>query len=355
MKMAQPRFRQYTDINTKPKKERKPMGPAFKRAIVVILVLVVLGAAGYYGAKTVPVNSSLDGSYSPPEDISGIENFSEARWNLHSAHEKIVTSYLAWYHVSTRSPAASTLDLDLTGYRPFLLYDQASSPVIIHDSSTNLADISEPFVLGIAPVTGTTGGYITRKTMLKGNLLGEMTEFPEELTVQINPDSETSLYAQFLPEAPQFREEYMCFLAHLWGSAFEGYVGLYHHPPRDLEDLLRGVGLIPNPDCMWPFDLETYDELDVSVECGVIDSKIVYWQVTFAGGATRGQAYYWDRYIPYDDPETPEKIITGSITSPVVDPGLVAGTRNVMFTDLIIMDMLLAVKPVEVDYEAEEE
>ena len=159
----------------------------------------------------------------------------------------------------------------------------------------------------------------------------------------MNPQTYTSVHAQFLPDSPRFDEQYMSYLSELWMSAVSSFVVLYQRPPSNLDDLIDGLGLAFNPDCVWPFDPET--NIQASCEGGIIDGKIVYWQVTLANRQTKGQARYWDSYTTYNDPDTPERIVTATTTSTVVDPSLVEGQRKVMFTSEIIRQGLESVRP----------
>ena len=212
--------------------------------------------------------------------------------------------------------------------------------MVVLDATDAAGARSELFLLAILPSEGTTSGYLERHSIEFSNVLGRSRTESSENSITVNPQTDTSVHGQFLPDSPRFAEEYMCFLAAVWQSAVSGYVALHQRPPGDLDDLLDGLGLAPNPDCAWPF--APRQRLGAAVEGGLIDGKILYWQITLASGARRGQARYWDAYTSFDDPDTPENVMTRTGPSPVADPSQIEGSRRVMFSAEILRGLLEA-------------
>jgi len=358
--MAQPRFRRFAFLDQKAKEIKKlepsppqrVVGSAYHRGCITALVILLLLIVAYAGLRRIDFGLSMPSSYEPPMSRAKIGTYSESRRYLQMAHEGLLATSLAWFHRSRLSPADGVAQLDATGFLPFLFDNEKGERVPILDASVDYTSRTEPFLLAIVLPQGPTGGFVTRRNELRTNIFGESWPEPGEETILVNPRETTSIHAQFLPASPQFAEEYVCFLAHWWESAASSYIKLYQRPPDDLESLMDGLGLVPNPACVWPFDPEARPNVDC--ECGVIDAKIVYWQVTLAGGATRGQARYWDQYTSFDDPDTPESIVTAQVSSPVVDPGLVRGSRQVMFSLSIVKSLLDSVRPPEVEEEPAE-
>jgi len=351
--MAQPRFRKYTELAAK--RDRKPVeiasvSPGVRRGCITLLVIVLLGIFLYTYLRTVPMQTSTAGDYYPPGSIENVEPFSRARWFLSDAQGDVLGTNLAWYHRSQLSPARTTAELEVSGFSPFLFVDEQGKRVPVMDHGAVLQEPAEPFLFQLVLLQGTNAGYIKHRSIEYTNLFHDAWEDAEIETILVNPQDDTSIHGQFLPDSAQFAEEYMCYMAQLWEAAATGYIEIYQRPPSSLEDLMNGIGLVPNPDCAWPFADE--ERLTVDCEGGVIDGKIIYWRVTHAGGARRGMARYWDQYTTYDDPDTPQNIVTVQTTSSVVDPGLIEGTFHVLFSEEILKNLLDSVRPVPVEEDA---
>lgn len=337
--MAQPRFRQYTGVSSDARKiDKSAVARGIRRGFITILVLAIIAIGSYAAVQKVPVKSSLDGAYTPPASRDRIVNFSRSRWFLQNAHEDQMAVNLAWYHSTTLDIPTSVGKLDRNGFRPFLFIDEKDKELPILDISVDPASNPAPFLIAISRPSGTSAGFISRKTDMSTNILGDTWNDFTEKRILINSDSDTSIHGQFLPENPELPEQYVSYLAQVWETAAASYIALYQRPPDNLDDLLDGIGLRPNPACVWPF--EEHQRINAACEGGLIEGKIIYWTVTMPGGDTRGQARYWDQYTSYDDAGTPDSIITREVTSPVVDPRFVPGSREVMF-NLNIMKNLL--------------
>lgn len=338
--MAQPRFRKYAPTGRKPNaqipKSRTRRAGGFWRFLSALLILVFLVLIAAIIAFVTPVKDSVSGDYSPPTSRTDSGRYTRARWLLQDAHAAQLGVDLAWYHRSRLSPAQSTMDLDSAGFRPFFFLDESDQPLEILGASQDADSNAKPFLLAILSPQGTSGAYMSRRSALYTNMLDRSWTRASEETKIVNPQADTSLHGQFLPVAPQSAEEYVCYLAHVWETAVASYAAMYQKPPSSLDELLDGLGLEPNPACVWPLERRT----KVSVEGGLIDGKIVYWQVTLPGGVPRGQARYYDSYTSYDDPDTPANIITREGSSEVVNPILIQGTRRVMFNLEILRERL---------------
>ncbi len=351
--MAQPRFRQYARLSHEPRVRKPIFGAGCRRYLFAVLVITLLAIFAAFLAAIVPVRDSLAGNHAPPSARGAIEPYSQARWYLMDAHASQLESCLAWYHRATGHSATTLAELDGSGFRPFLFLDERNLPVKLLDSSESAESVDDSFLLALMPQQGTTTRILTRRSKENSNIFGiEWLNSSEEETA-IKHQSMSSVQGQFLPHNPGFDEIYACFLADVWESAVVGYIVLYLRPPTNLQNLLDGLGLVPNPDCVWPFDPE--EEMSVACEGGLINSEIVYWQVTLLNGETRGQAKYWDYYTSYDDPDTPANIVVGSTSSAVVDPNQVLGLKRVMFTPDILMNLIDSVRPPEPEEEKLEE
>jgi hypothetical protein len=308
-------------------------------AIALLVFVVLAGVMGVLAWKA-PISNSVTGAYVPPTSIGEIKPFSRARWFLHDAHAGQLAVDLAWFQYAKQSPARSVDDLDAAGFRPFVFVDEKGAAVEVAAGSP----LQVSFGLGIISLAGTAGGYVSRRSMQDKNVLGKYWTESENLTIRVDPMADTSLYRQFLPDNPQFAGQYVCFLADVWDAAVARFVAIYHRPPNSFQDLLNGVGLKPNPKCVWPLD---GGGGGFGCEGGIIDGKIAYWKVTL-NGRTHGQARYYDTYnSSYDDPATPASITTSSGSSPVADPDQIQGQRVIMFSLSIIRDMLRSVRPSE--------
>lgn len=339
--MAQPRFKQYTGLSPdaqKKRAERAEAGKKFRKGCIVILVLLLIVIGGLAAVRGLPVKSSLDGAYAPPSSRDRIIDFSRARWFLQDAHEHQMAVDIAWYNNITLEIPSSVSQLDQSGFRPFLFIDQAGAEIGMLDISADPASDPATFLIALLRPTGTTASFLSRKTEISTNILGDTWNNATENRVNINSDSDISIHGQFLPENPNLPEQYVSFLAQIWETAASSYIQLYQKPPDNLNDLLDGIGLAPNPACIWP--IQENRRINVNCEGGLIEGNIIYWSVTMPDGETRGQARYWDQYTSYDDSSTPDSIITREVTSVVVDPRFVPGTRQVMFS-LNIMKSLL--------------
>ncbi len=343
--MVQPRYKQYTNNDRKKKEERRSSGRKFGRGCTLILVLIVVVTGCAIVLQQMPMRTSTSGEYTRPDSRNNIGQYSLARWFLHDAHANQFATDLAWYHRSKLSPAQRVSELDAEGFRPFLFLDEKDTGINILDAWDDPVSKADPFMMALLQTRGTGAGFISRRSLTNTNIFGDTWMDVDEEQISVNPQEDTSLHAQFLPVTPQFIEEYVCYLAQVWETAAADYIELYQRPPGNLEDLLNGVGLAPNPDCVWPF--EERDRSGVNFEGGVIDGNIIFWRVTLIGGATRGQARYWDQYTTYDDPDTPINIITQSMTSTVVDPGLVKGPVRVLLDLDTVKALLDSVRPVE--------
>jgi len=339
--MAQPRFKQYVGLtrNDKQKKaDRAAAGLKFRKGCIVILILALVVIAGLAAVRGLPVKSSLDGAYAPPPSRDRILDFSRARWFLHDAHEDQMAVDIAWYHHVTLDIPGGVNELDQNGFRPFLFIDQGDNEISILDISVDPASNPSTFLFTLLTPTGTSASFLSRKTEISTNILGDTWNFSTDSRITINSDSDISIHGQFLPENPELPEQYVSFLAQVWETAAASYIQLYQKPPDNLDDLLDGIGLAPNPACAWPF--EQNQRLGVNCEGGLIEGKIIYWSVTMPDGVTHGQARYWDQYTSYDDASTPDSIITREVTSVVVDPRFVPGTRQMMFSLNILKRLL---------------
>ncbi|MCX6645916.1 MAG: hypothetical protein NTY09_06130 [bacterium] len=337
--MAQPRFKQYTNLSRDPKEKKKiPVLQILKKGLILVVSLALIFAAGWVLIRIVPRSNSNRGEYIPPDAISEIKPYSQARWIMQDTHSRQLTVDLAWYCIVNLSSATSVAQLDQSGFRPFIFANESGEPVEILDSGQDIKGNISPFLFALVPPEGTTGSFISRRTLEKVNWAGQASHEPSEERIYINPDEVTSIFGQSLPQPPDLQEQYVCFLAQVWESAVSGYITLYQHPPESLEGMLDGIGLKMNPDNAWPFG--SRGRMRVNVEGGLIDNKIVYWQVTLLDGSKHGQARYWDHYTSYDDPDTPENIITRDNNSPVVSPDEIQGTRQVLFSLDIFKNLL---------------
>jgi hypothetical protein len=336
--MAEPRFRKYADPGAPTAQMRKNIlkrgcRRTFLSLLVIVVLVVVLGGL----ALKAPVRNSLVGEYVPPASFTDIKPYSRARWLLHDAHSAQLATDIAWFNRSRLSPPKIAAELDAAGFRLFMFHEPGGGIIQV----TEPGAIQSPFGLAIVSPEGTASGYMTRRSSRDSSLLGQTSIQSDDETIIVDPKSDTSLHGQFLPDSPTFAEEYVCFLADAWDVAVARFVAIYHKPPSSLEQLLDGLGLEPNPDCVWPLS----GGGGVRCEGGIIDGKIAYWTVTLAGGATRGQARYYDTFdTSYDDPATPENVTTRSGSSPVADPGLIDGHREVMFSLSIMRDLLDSAK-----------
>lgn len=329
--MAEPRFRQYTNLSRN-KKEKKSVSfvAMFKKGLILVISLALIFVAGWVLIRIVPRVNSTHGKYTPPQSRGQIEPFSQARWILNDTHSEILKVCLAWCHNATLSPAADVSRLDESGLRPFLFCDEKAGLVNIYASMDETSEITDDFFFVFVAPEGVAGGFNSIRTLKQTNLAGQESLKQSLEIVSVNPEDITSIHGQFLSQDPEFQEVYACFLAHVWETAASGFVTLYQRPPENLAGLLDGIGVVPNPDCAWPF--EPRERIGVNVEGGLIDGKIVYWQVTMLNGQKYGQARYWDQYTSYDDPDTPVNIITRDNNSPVVRPDEIQGARQVLFT-----------------------
>jgi hypothetical protein len=337
--MAQPRFKQYTNLSREPKAKNKvPVLQTLKKGLILIVSLALIFAAGWVLLRIVPKSNSNRGKYNPPGAMSDIKPYSQARWIMQDAHSMELTVDLAWYYIAHLSSATNAAQLDQSGFRPFIFVSESGNPVEILESGQDLTGNLSPFLFAITLPQGTTNGFISRRTLEKVNFAGESTYETSDERINIIPDEETSIFAQALSQSPDLEEQYVCFLAQVWESAVSGYITLYQHPPESLEGMLDGIGLKINPDNVLP--VSSRGRTRVNVEGGLIENKIVYWQVTLLDGSKHGQARYWDHYTSYDDPDTPENIITRDNNSPVVSPDEIQGTRQVMFSFDIYKNLL---------------
>lgn len=336
--MRVPRFRQYANLTRTASKTPSRVLPVIKKIFILFISIVMLAAAGWVAMRIIPKTNSIHGEYTPPLSRSDIGEYSQARWILQDTHSELLGVYLGWYYRKYLMVAKSAEELDRTGFRPFIFNDEVGEEVLIHPSGADFEENTDPFLFMLIPPEGTTGGFISTRTSEQSNFAGQVSHEISNEIVYVNPEDKTSIHAQFLPQTPEFQEEYICFLAQAWEHAASGYVALYQHPPENLEDLLDGIGLEANPDCEWPFGPR--ERIRARVEGGVIDGKIIYWQLTLMDGSKDGQARYWDHYTTYDDPDTPVNIITRHNNSPVVDPSEIRGTRQVMFTLDILKNLL---------------
>ena len=333
--MIQPRFKKYIGSELKKPDAKNPSSrKGCKTVVTTILVILILGVVAAGLALKAPIKNSLSGTYVAPASRTDIKAFSRARWSLLDAQAAQLGTDLAWYHRSKTSPAVSVGELDKAGFRPFQFIDEAGNAVEILDTGP----IKAPFGFALLAPEGTIGGYLRRGSMENKSILGRTWLETQEDKVRIDPLMVTKLHGQFLPDTPQFAEEYVCFLADVWDSAVGRFVAIYHKPPASFAELLDGLGLKANPTCAWPLDGKTGS---LAIEGGIIDGNIIYWTVTLAGGATRGQARYYDTYsTTWDDPATPANITARTGSSPVVDPGLIEGQRVVMFNLGVLKNLL---------------
>jgi hypothetical protein len=339
--MAELRFKKYATAGTQTaQQQKKGMKQGCRRTVVSLLVLAILAIVLVGLAMKAPIKNSLSGVYSPPASFSDIPPYSRARWLLHDAHAAQLATDIAWYNRSKLAPPKTADELDSAGFRPFVFHEPGGAIIQV----TEPGAIQSPFGLAIVSPEGTASGYMTRRSVQNTSLAGQKSVEVKDETVIVDPKTDTSLHGQFLPDSPTFAEEYACFLADAWDAAVARFVAIYHRPPTSLGELLDGVGLEPNPDSVWPLS----GSPGVRCEGGIIDGKIAYWTVTLSGGATRGQARYYDTYdTSYDDSATPENITTSSGSSPVADPGLIEGHREVMFSLSMIKDLIESAKPEE--------
>ena len=350
--MKQPRFKQYTELALTQKEKEKEKKPRkgltlIGKVIGFLVVFVILVGVGCVIAWMAPFRNSLSGKYTPPSSRNEINPFSRASWSLAEAHLRQLAADLAWYYRSTASPASSVEELDSAGFRPFLFVGPDDSLVQILSADSDLKMLGENFGLAIRKEGG-KNSCVSQRVLRKTTIFGRSWIVPSRIVKDIDPEADTRVHGQFLPDAPQFAEEYVCYLANLWDLMVGSYVAIYHRAPSNLDELLDGLGLKPNPDCVWP--LEKAKSFGVKLECGLIDNQISYWCVTLAGGATRGQARYYDTYsTSFDDPKTPAEIKTESGSSMVVDPGLVKGARVPMLTLESVQNLLSQAKASKVE------
>lgn len=338
--MVEPRFIKYTrETADKKQTAKKKSRQNIKWALVSFLVFATLAIVLWSLAWRAPVNNSLVGAYSPPGSRTAIKPYSKARWLLHEAHAAQLKTCLAWYHYVKLSPADSCAALDKAGFRPFLFVDEKDSVVNIFDQTSDESALNKcDFAFSLTKVEGALGGFLRRRSLENSSILKNKWITSKDDNILVDPKILTSVYAQFLPSKPKFSEQYACYLANVWDMAVASYVAIYHKPPTSLEGLLDGLGLKPNPDCIFPIDSKSPG---ISCEGGLINGQIVYWKVNLSGGVTKGQARYYDTYdTSWDDPGTPQKITTQAGTSPVADPALVQGQREVMFNNEIIRKFL---------------
>jgi len=346
--MAQPRYKVYTRLAKNKEREiaSRPVKKKMKQVFTSIFIILVVGAIGYYLLNTLPFKSSMSGEYTPPLSMSQITSYSRARWHVHSAHTEILTSCIAWYETMNPDGEVSLQNMEQMGFLPFRFMSHGGSPLKIVLGTLDTAS-EEDYLLVVGNPSGTETSVTSRRSLEMQSMLGKRSIEHEDVVVGIIPEEETRLIVQFQPEEPEFAELYAGFLAQVWDRALAGYVRTYNKPPADLDSLLAGIGLEMNPDCAWPFEED--EELDVDVEGGVIDGKIIYWLVRYEDETTGGQARYWDQYTQFDDPDTPQSIVAGSVNSTVIDPLIIEGEFDVMFNFEIYATKLFAVKPVEED------
>ncbi len=346
--MRQPRFRKYT-IEPRAKREGSSTRPGFRRGVVVTLVVILAGILGFSALKFIPVKTTNSGEYAQPQSVSQIEPYSRARWFLHNAQGDVLATSLAWFHNVNQTPARSVAELNAGGFMPFNFVNEAGGQVPVLDIGVEETD--DAFLFQLTMLQGTSAGFTSRRSYQNINLFGDSWLGGEDEISIVNPQDDTSIHAQFIEDSSGFGEKYVSFLGQLWEVAAAGYIELYQRPPGSIDDLMTGLGLVPNPDCVWPFDEEV--NLDVGVEGGMIDGKILYWRVILEDGGRRGMARYWDQYTTYDDPDTPVNIVTATQASPVVDPALIEGTFRVMFTDETLKVLLESVRPQPVEEDDE--
>ncbi len=344
--MRVPRFRQYANLTQTASKGPSQVWPVVKKIFILFIAIVMLAGSGWVLMRIIPKRNSIQGEYTPPLSRTDIVECSQARWILQDTHSEQLGVYLGWYYRKFLMVAKSPDELDQSGFRPFIFNDEAGEEVKILPSGDDFEANNDLFLFMLIPPEGTTGGFISKRTLEQSNFAGQVSHEVSNETVYVNSEDKTSIHAQFLPQTPEFQEEYICFLAQAWEYAVSGYVALYQHPPENLDDLLDGIGLEANPDCEWPFGAR--ERIRAKVEGGIINGKIIYWQLTLMDGSRYGQARYWDHYTIYDDPDTPVNIITDHNNSPVVDPSEIRGTRQVMFNLDIMKNLLEEARAAEI-------
>jgi hypothetical protein len=316
---------------------KTPIGRIIKRVIIGLLVFAILAIVLGSLALRAPVKNSLMGTYTPPRGRADIGPYSSARWFLHDAHAAQLRVDLAWYQRVKGLPAKSVSQLDASGFRPFVFVDETGGVVDVQ----NAGPVKTPFGLAIVGAEGTSCGYVSRRSMQNESLLNKKWMEPQEETVKVDSKADTSIHGQFLSGSQSFADQYACFMADAWDAAVARYVAIYHKPPSSLNECLDGMGLKPNPSCVWPAGIGG----GVSCDGGVIDGKIVYWRVTLSDGSARGQARYYDTYNQsFDDPATPPNITTSSGSTPVADPADIGGRRDVIFTLGAMRDLIAGAK-----------
>jgi len=358
--MAQPPERKFTDLarqirsseKKKPKRERsRTSAPSNVRKVLLTLLLLIIAAgAGYYLLKNLPVSSSLSGDYDVPTGVSEIEDYSRARWHLHDTHASVLSTCVAWYMKSTDSDSGdlSLAVLEQVGFLPFRLIRPTGEPVTVTQEMPGSGAESGDYIIVLGNYSKESTSIITRKTFEKSTVLGDGITSNIDDTLLVTSDDFTSFIRQFQPDEPSNVEIYAGFTAQLWDKALPGYIRTYNRPPSSLIDLMSGLGLVLNPDNVWPFE-ENID-FDAGSEGGIVDGEIVYWKVMNEDGTSGGQARYYDQYTPYDDPDTPNEILAGGRSSAVASPSDLDGEFDVMFSLQIYHDMLFElITPVETD------
>ena len=346
--MVQPRYKAYTRLTGKKPGSGNPiLSPqAVLRFFLTLIALIIVAAGVYYILYNMPASSSLETEYVAPASPSEITQYSRARWSVHNAHENILKACVAWYSLTNGGGTGGGLtlkEMESAGFLPFKFIDPEGQPVQVLEGTPDFTHNDADYILAVGSDSGGNPVISSRKTYEVKSIMGVTGKKYEESVTTLNPDEVTSVITQFQPDNAQFDVLYSGFLAQAWDQAVVGFASTYHRPPTGLDDLLRGVGLEINGDCGWPFDPE--EEIKADFDGGVIDGKIVYWQVTYEDGTTGGQARYWDLNTSYDDPGTPENIVAGSVISPVLNPSQIPGTFNVMFSLEIFRDALLALNP----------
>ena len=340
--VSQARFKKYTADESQPVEVKKARNSKPAKIIFNIFTILLFTGVFVFIIWLAPARSTISGNYTPPSSLNEIQKMSKARWFLHNGQAEILKDCLSWYQVSTGESCDSPEKLASRGYCPFLFTDSEGNEVKILPAGEDLSKNTDNFIFAVESPTDNVSKFVSRKTAKWNNLFGRSRLEPEEEEMVCDPKGDTSVHAQFLPSSSGSYEKYICFLSQIWETSVTAYETLYQKPPSSLRDLLDGVGLKPNPNCKIPANTG-----GISCEGGIIDGKIVYWMVTLSDGTTRGQARYWDSLAgSYDDPNTPQNIVTESGSLPVVDPFLVKGKRDILFTDKIIASL---VKPGNTD------
>ncbi|HEX9746211.1 MAG TPA: hypothetical protein VGB30_12365 [bacterium] len=342
--MAQPRYKQFTTVrNDKSSEElsaerKKKFSRGCLHTFVVLFLIAVFGFLAY----VFPYKNSITGSYIAPDTINDIEEYSQGRWHLHDAQRKIVESCASWYFKINKKDVKDFSQLQDSGFGLFTFVDPSNVNISVYPEDLRVKSIEDEFFFKLTEIPDFQLGIISRRTSRSTNILGKSWTAPNDKEFGIDPEFLTKKHTQFISNTNDFSNMYAAYLCEIWESSATGYSMVYRKVPTSFGQVMSGLGMKTNPNCVWPFNQE--DPLRASCECGTINDEYVYWKVVLSDGTSYGRAWRWDYYIT-----DPDKVGEQTAVSGIEQLENVSGQRNVLFSSRNMYEILMSAKPQPVD------